>query len=125
MIVAVILLGVTLYRRSARIHWAREQAIPEIIELTQKKNYAGAFALAEQVERYTPNDPGLQRLWSDMSSPVTIHTTPGGADVYAKAYRDGGEWQYLGRSPIELRRMPLGFLRLRICFFAIPLVGSA
>ena len=33
---AVILLGVTLHRRSAKIHWAREQAIPEISELIQK-----------------------------------------------------------------------------------------
>lgn len=39
-VMAVILLGLLLYRRSAKIHWAREQAIPEIIELIQKSNYA-------------------------------------------------------------------------------------
>ena len=68
-VIAVILLGVALYRRSARIHWAREQAIPQIVELTQKGNYAAAFALAEQAQKYIPNEPGLQRLWSDMSRP--------------------------------------------------------
>jgi formylglycine-generating enzyme required for sulfatase activity len=49
-----------------------------------------------------------------MSSPVTIHTTPEAADIYAKAYRDGDEWQYLGRSPIERRRIPFGAFRWRI-----------
>jgi formylglycine-generating enzyme required for sulfatase activity/dienelactone hydrolase len=113
-VIAVILLGVALYRRSARVHWAREWAIPQIVELTQKGNYAAAFALAEQAKKYIPNEPGLQRLWPDMSSPVTIHTTPEAADIYAKAYRDGGEWQYLGHSPIERRRIPFGAFRWRI-----------
>ena len=113
-VITVILLGVALYRRSARIHWAREQAIPQIVELTQKGNYAAALALAEQAERYIPDEPGLQRLWSDVSRPVTIHTTPEGADVYAKPYRGGDEWQFMGRSPIEAHRIPLGYFRWRI-----------
>ena len=113
-VIAVIMLGVAFYRRGARIHWAREQAIPEIIELTQKGKYDAAFALAEQAQKYIPNEPGLQRLWSDMSRPVTIHTAPEGADIYTKPYRDGDEWQYLGRSPIEARRIPFGFFRWRI-----------
>jgi hypothetical protein len=87
--ITAILLGIMLYRRSARIHWAREQAIPEIIELTQKGNYTAAFALAEQAEKYIANEPRLQRLWPEMSRPVTIHTTPEGAEVYVKSYRDG------------------------------------
>jgi len=113
-VVTVILLGVMLYRRSTRIHWAREQAIPEIVELTQKGNYAAAFALAEQAEKYIGNEPRLQRLWPEMSRPVTIHTTPAGAEVYVKPYRDGGVWQYVGRSPIDRRRMPLQFSRWQI-----------
>jgi eukaryotic-like serine/threonine-protein kinase len=85
-VIAAILLGIMLYRRNARIHWAREQAIPEIIELTQS-NYPAAFALAEEAEKYIPNEPRLARLWPDMSRPVTIHTTPEGADIYIKPYR--------------------------------------
>ncbi len=112
--ITVILLGAAFYRHSARIHWAKEQAIPQIVELTQKGNYAAALALAEQAEKYIPDDPGLERLWSDMSRPVTIHTTPEGADIYTKPYRDGNTWQYLGRSPIESRRIPFGSFRWRI-----------
>jgi formylglycine-generating enzyme required for sulfatase activity len=113
-VIAAILVGIMLYRRNARIHWAREQAIPEIIELTQKSNYPAAFALAEEAEKYIPNEPRLARLWPDMSRRVTIHTTPEGADIYIKPYRDGGNWQYLGRSPIDQRRMPLQFLRWQV-----------
>jgi len=111
---AVILLGVVLYGRTTRIHWAREQAIPQIIELTQKGNYGAALALAEQAERYIPNEPSLQRLWFDISRPISIHTEPEAADIYAKPYVGGGQWQYLGRSPIEDRRIPLGFFRWQI-----------
>ena len=113
-VLALVFLGVMLYRRNARIHWAREQAIPEIIELTQKSNYPAAFALAEEAEKYIPNEPRLARLWPDMSRPVTIHTTPEGADISIKPYKDGGNWRYLGPSPIEQRRMPLQFLRWQV-----------
>jgi formylglycine-generating enzyme required for sulfatase activity/dienelactone hydrolase len=113
-VIAAILLGVVLYRRSARIHWAREQAIPEIVDLIQKSNYPAAFTLAEEAAKYIPNEPRLQRLWPDMSRPVTIHTTPEGADVYVKPYKDVGDWQYLGRSPIEQRRMSIQYLQWQI-----------
>ena len=105
-IAVIVFLGVMLYRRNAKRHWAREQAIPQIIELIPKSNYPAAFALAVEAEKYIPNEPRLEKLWPDMSRPVTIHTTPEGADVYVKPYNAGGAWQYLGRSPIEQRRMP-------------------
>jgi eukaryotic-like serine/threonine-protein kinase len=115
LIIALIAVGVLLYRRSVRIHWAREQAIPEIIEFTQKSDYPAAFALAEEAQKYIPNEPRLARLWSDMSRPVTIRTTPDSADIYIRPYKSGNNWQYLGRSPIMGRRMPVGqFLRWEI-----------
>jgi formylglycine-generating enzyme required for sulfatase activity/cephalosporin-C deacetylase-like acetyl esterase/predicted Ser/Thr protein kinase len=114
LMMAVVFLAVKLYRRNVKIHWAREQAIPEIIEMIQKSNYPAAFALAEDAEKYIPDEPRLQRLWPDMSRAVTIHTTPEGADVYVKPYNDGGDWQYLGRSPIERRRMPIQYLRWQV-----------
>jgi eukaryotic-like serine/threonine-protein kinase len=114
LMIAVVLLGGKLYRRNVRIHWAREQAIPEIIELIQKSNYPAAFALATEADKYIPDESRLQRLWPDMSRPVSIHTTPEGADVYVKPYNDGGDWQYLGRSPIERRRMPVQYLQWQV-----------
>jgi eukaryotic-like serine/threonine-protein kinase len=112
--IVVVFLGSRLYRHNVKIHWAREQAIPEIIELIQKSNYPAAFALAEEAEKYIPSEPRLQRLWPDMSRPVTIHTKPEGADIYVKPYNDGGDWHYLGRSPIVRRRMPLQNLQWQV-----------
>jgi serine/threonine protein kinase/formylglycine-generating enzyme required for sulfatase activity len=106
-LVALVVLGMLLYKRNVRIHWAREQAIPEIIDLTQKSDYPAAFALAQEAEKYIPTEPRLNRLWSDISRPVTIRTAPDGADVYIKPYKNGSSWQYLGRSPILGRRMPV------------------
>jgi serine/threonine protein kinase/formylglycine-generating enzyme required for sulfatase activity/cephalosporin-C deacetylase-like acetyl esterase len=113
-VVAIVFLGVMLYQRNAKRHWAREQAIPEIIELIQNSKYPAAFALAEQAGKYISNEPRLEKLLPDMSRPVTIHTTPEGADVYVKPYNDGGGWQYLGRSPIERRRMPIQYLQWQV-----------
>jgi eukaryotic-like serine/threonine-protein kinase len=114
LMIAAVLLGGKLYRRNEKIHWAREQAIPEIIELIQKSKYPAAFALAEEAQKYIADEPRLQRLWPDMSRPVSIHTKPEGADVYVKPYNDGGDWQYLGRSPIERRRMPVQYLQWQV-----------
>ncbi len=113
-VVVIVFLGVVLYRRNAKRHWAREQAIPEIIELIQNGKYPAAFTLAEDAEKYISNEPRLEKLWPEMSRPVTIHTTPEGADVYVRPYKDGGDWQYLGRSPIERRRMPIQYLRWQV-----------
>src|SRR5947207_8641288 len=39
---------------------------------------------------------------------------PAEAEVYVKPYRDGDDWQYVGRSPIDRRRMPFQFSRWQI-----------
>jgi eukaryotic-like serine/threonine-protein kinase len=103
------------YRHYARVHWVREQAIPQIIGLVEKSNFVPAFALAQEAERYSPNDPMLRKLWPEMSREVTIHTVPEGTDVYMKEYTAKDvAWEYLGRSPIEHRRIPYGFFRWKI-----------
>jgi hypothetical protein len=103
------------YRHYARIYWVREQAIPQIMGLVEKGNYIPAFALAKEAEHYSPTEPMLRKLWPEMSREVTIHTVPEGADVYMKEYtaKDAAS-EYLGRSPIEHRRIPYGFFRWKI-----------
>src|SRR6266851_4380287 len=68
-------------RRSARIRWARETAIPEIIRLTGKGEYDEAFLLARQAEQVIPNGPALLKLWPDISLEISVHTNPEGGDV--------------------------------------------
>jgi hypothetical protein len=67
------------------------------------------------VKVYIPDDPALEKLWPQMSRPVTISTEPAAGEVY---YRDSetptGAWLYLGRTPLEKLRLPLGFFMFQI-----------
>jgi len=110
--VTFIVLGVLAARHSARVHWSREQAVPEIAELAAKGEYQRAFKLAEEAEKHIARDPRLLRLWPSFSGPVTVNSSPEGAEIYIKPYKPtSGMWEYLGRTPIEKRRLPFGFFR--------------
>ena len=100
------------FRRSARVRWARETAIPEIIRLSGKGEDDAAFALARQVALVIPNDSALLKLWPDISLEIAVHTNPEGADIYMKQYRaDDRAWEYIGRSPVERLKIPFVLLR--------------
>jgi formylglycine-generating enzyme required for sulfatase activity/dienelactone hydrolase len=116
LIVLVLLVaGAWLYQRSARVRWAREQALPEITQLANKGRYVAAFRLARQAERYLPADPGLARLWDDVSRQISIQTDPPGADVEMKEYSaPEDQWMYVGRAPMEKARVPLGYFRWKV-----------
>ncbi len=104
-----------LVRRESRIHWAREEAIPQIAELIEHRKFFAAVDLAEQVERVVPTDPALVKLWPQMTRVFAIETEPAGADIAVKEYSGTGtEWRQLGRAPLEGIRLPLAFFRWRI-----------
>jgi formylglycine-generating enzyme required for sulfatase activity/dienelactone hydrolase/predicted Ser/Thr protein kinase len=109
------ILPVWTLRRSARIRWARETAIPEIVRLSGKGQDSAAFTLARQVEEVIPDDPALAKLWPDISLEISVHTNPEGADLHMKPYRaDEGSWKFIGRSPIEHLRVPFGLFRWKV-----------
>ena len=73
----VVVLGLALLliwglRRSARIRWARETAIPELIRLAGKGEDNAAFVLARRAEQVIPNDPALLKLWPDISLEISV-----------------------------------------------------
>jgi serine/threonine protein kinase/dienelactone hydrolase len=99
----------------AKVHWAREQALPEMNRLIEEAKYAAAFALARQAEKYIPTDPNLLKSWPVISGSISVHTIPSGANVYMKEYRAlQNDWMYLGKSPIENARIPVGAFRWKI-----------
>jgi formylglycine-generating enzyme required for sulfatase activity/tRNA A-37 threonylcarbamoyl transferase component Bud32/cephalosporin-C deacetylase-like acetyl esterase len=117
--VLLVVLGLTLllvwaFRRNARIRWARETAIPEIVRLVGKGENHAAFVLARQAEQVISNDPALLKLWPEISLEISVQTNPEGADVYMKEYRaDERSWEHVGQSPIEHLRIPFGVSRWR------------
>jgi formylglycine-generating enzyme required for sulfatase activity/dienelactone hydrolase len=103
------------YRRATRVRWARDEGIPQIVQLVAKDDYAGAFAVATQVDRYSPSDPMLANLWPQFSAVTALVTDPAGADVYVQPYAEPSDkWNLLGRTPINGVRLPRGAFRFRV-----------
>jgi len=102
-------------RTSARVRWAKEQAIPEIQRFASAGDYIAAFSLAKEAERSIPEDPVLARLWTEISVPASLETRPSAADVYVKPYESQSEdWEHLGQTPIVQERIPRGYFRWRV-----------
>ncbi len=71
-----------------------------------------AYKLAEEAEKYIPNDPKLVDLFSEISLKINVTTEPSGAKIYMKEYSSpDSEWKYVGVSPIEQLRVPVGIFR--------------
>ncbi|HSD27790.1 MAG TPA: bifunctional serine/threonine-protein kinase/formylglycine-generating enzyme family protein, partial [Vicinamibacteria bacterium] len=105
-----------LWRREARVRWARSVAIPEIARLANEGRYIAAFRLAREARGILPGDEELERLWNATTWVASIRTEPEGAEVLWKEYADrDGPWERAGRTPIEGFRSPTyTFLRFRL-----------
>ncbi|MFQ6035439.1 MAG: protein kinase [Sedimentisphaerales bacterium] len=101
--------------RSAKVRWARVEAIPQIIRLVEQYDCFAAFRLAQEAEKYIPKDPTLIELWPRITKDYSIITSPRGANIFFKKYEaTDSQWQYLGRSPLENIRFPHGVYRWKI-----------
>ena len=101
--------------RAAKERWARDEALPQALNLTDQANYREAFALAVQSERYIPGDPILARLWPKISRTLSIRSEPADADVWIKSYRaPDTDWRHVGRTPIDGLRIPRDIVRLKL-----------
>ena len=107
------------WQRRAKVQWARQVALPEIAQLidasTWGLGYWDAFDLAREAERYIPDDPTLTQLMNRITTPMSVHSTPSGARVYAKPYAGVDlEWEHLGETPIDTLRYVFGKLRIKL-----------
>jgi len=111
------LVAVWFFNHQAKIRWAREEVLPEVERLVEAswRDFTEPYRLAEEAEKYIPRDPKLAELFSKCSLNINIKTEPQGADIYMKEYKaPDSEWEYLGVSPIENVRLPIGILRLKM-----------
>jgi eukaryotic-like serine/threonine-protein kinase len=106
-------------QRRADVRWARDVALPEIERLIEEndvwRNLVAPYRLAERAERHIPGDPRLAALFARMSLEVDVRTDPPGAGVWVKEYEDpDADWSYLGVSPLEQVRVPIGIFRWKL-----------
>ena len=115
-VVLLLLLGWYIHHRS-QVRWVENEAIPKIQQLVDNnwRDYTEAFALAEQAAKIIPNDSQLNKLLNLSSKKIAIRSEPPGATVYYKPYEDPeSSWHFLGVTPIEGVRLPVGFLRWKL-----------
>ncbi len=111
------LLGFWFFSRQAKIRWAKEQLLPKIDKLVEAgwENYVAAYRLAAEAEKYLPHDPRLTESLKKIAISISIKTEPSGANIYAKEYSDPeSEWKFLGVSPIDRIRLPIGLFRWKV-----------
>jgi dienelactone hydrolase len=118
-LLALCVFGRWFLSRQAKIRWAREQALPEIERIIEEndvwRNLVAAYTLAEKAEAYIPRDPKLAELFSKCSLRISIKTKPPGVKIYMKEYRTPeSDWKYLGVSPLEKIRVPIGIFRWKM-----------
>lgn len=102
-------------QQGAKIQWAREWAIPEISRLAEERKYNEAYKIANEAEKFIPNDVLLLNLWSQFSQMTPISTEPPGAKVYRKYYPSLVEdWDYIGETPIKEVKIPYGYSLVKL-----------
>ena len=116
LVVGAITVGASLYlRREARQRWARDVAMPKLVELVELNKYPEAMALAEQVQQVIPGDARLQKMLPDMSRAFNVDTNPPGAEVQLKPYAaPDTAFRSLGKTPLQEARFPIGIHRVRL-----------
>lgn len=111
----VLVLGALKANSLLHVRWARNQALPQLARLLDQGKVNQAFRLTLEAERYIPNDPLLERLVRGFTVPVSLQTTPPGAEIYMRTYAASDEeWTFLGKSPISNLRIPWDYLRWKI-----------
>ena len=106
-----------LFHRQANMSWARRELLPKIDQLIEAgwEHYADAYRLAVEAEKYLPHDPKLSEFLSKTAVVISIKTEPPGANLYMKEYMaPQSEWKYLGVSPIDKIRLPIGIFRWKM-----------
>jgi serine/threonine protein kinase/dienelactone hydrolase len=114
--IVIALAAVWFFNRQAKIRWARDEILPEVERMIAEndvwRNLVQPYNLAVQAEAVLGNHPKLVELFSKCALNVDIRTEPSGARVYMKEYTSpDSEWIYLGVTPIEKARVPVGIFR--------------
>jgi len=120
-VLALAAVGVWWNQRAQNARWARDEGLPAIERLMDDK--AGdasdanweAFQLDRQASRYLPDDPRWAELRAGYTHPLTVHSRPAGARVFARPYAlPETPWEYLGTTPIDSLPFVAGVIGLKV-----------
>ena len=112
-------IGVQTYLRISRARWVENEAIPNINQMLEQRRPVAALRLLRQAQELAPSVPALVQMTTQLvGSPVSIRTTPPGAEIYVRDYADEDDgdlsrWESLGTSPVQSNQLLPGLYRLR------------
>ncbi len=108
-------LGGWLFHRWSNRRWVREEAIPQIAGLIEKKRPLAAFLLLRKAQGYMPGDPQLKQIADKNTQAVSITSSPPGATVEIEDYgAPDAPWYRLGATPLTNIRVPKGYFRWKV-----------
>jgi dienelactone hydrolase len=112
-------LAVRFVQHRANVRWAREVALPQIQQMIDAndawRNLVPPYRLAKRAEAVLGNDRELAALFAKVSLRINVLTHPAGARVYLKPYGDtDSAWTYLGVTPLQQVRVPIGIFRWKL-----------
>jgi DNA-binding winged helix-turn-helix (wHTH) protein/dienelactone hydrolase len=116
-LLALITVGVAMWRDANRQREQRAIAIDAVAELLSKDQYGAAYMLALPLIKDTGADQRqLSELWPQIVSPLRPLVSEAGATVHFKSYADvTGDWLFAGVTPFEKPiDAPRGVLRLKV-----------
>jgi len=104
------------FMHQKKVRWARQVAIPGIERMIEAndlwRNMIPPYRLAEKAEAVLGKNARLAELLSKCSLNISVRTEPPGARVYMKEYESpDAAWSYLGLTPVEEVRVPIGIFR--------------
>jgi len=113
-------LAVRTYLKAARVNWVEQTAAPKIASLLASDRPFAALKLYREAERASPDSRALVAFSEALyAPPVSIQSTPPGAEVYLSDYVDAKDgdasWESLGVTPLKTDRIPhIGYYRMRM-----------
>ena len=115
-VIVIAAAAVWYFDRQAKIRWARQVAIPEIERMIGEndvwRSLVAPYRLAVRAEKILRRDSRLAGLFAGCSLNIDIKTDPPGAEVFYKDYLSPeAEWSYVGTTPLEQVRLPIGVFR--------------
>jgi hypothetical protein len=113
-LVAILAVATWLWRRGARVRWARGEALSEITQLTDEGRIYDAYKLGLEARNLIPDDVRLQEVLNRITLPMQVVTRPAGARVEVKGYGEpNGPWMSIGETPLQMP-IPYALMRWRI-----------
>jgi hypothetical protein len=106
--------NILLYTSKVTDEWIENDLIPELVELSKKRQYSAALDLATSERLDGVNNKKLKETFTLFSFNANIELEQSEVEVYIKPNNDlDSKWKLVGLAPIKDKLMPRGFSRMK------------